>query len=519
VSSEDAAAEVQRRLAEVAHELRGPLAAVLGSLDIAVDRDIPLEPAEVEELIGSARSEAYLLLDIVENVLLTARMASGPVEVELESVCIIDTVERVLSRFPRVASRAVVRGDSLATAEADRGHLHRVMTNLIQNVDRYAREGNVDIDVAVADDLATVTVADAGPGIDGDPWQGTGSSQGLGFGLSTSRRLARRMGGDLRLVDDGRPGTTLRLELRAAGPLAGPDVGPEPSPTFLPPRAKLLADVAGLLSGSSGGRLASGVRRMAREMAAADHAVVLVRHDRSFVPLEHAVPGSVSETDPIVSEISRLDPGAMVRREVAPDAWRAFVGPGSMVATPLRGDGDVDGILALGWSRNAPPSHREQLVGSLASIATLAVERRIMSDDLAFERLVRESVMDSLPIAISVFAGDPLRVIYWNDRERALLGIEDDNQRPSDLAASQRSFDVRFHDGTPLTVDSAPVSVAIRTGRTAGPFLLIVRRADGTDVITRTHCAPIRDGAGTVIGAVVTSEAVFEPGLAASPLG
>ena len=114
--------------------------------------------------------------------------------------------------------------------------------------------------------------------------------------------------------------------------------------------------------------------------------------------------------------------------------------------------------------------------------------------------------MQSLPIAISVFAGDPPRVIDWNEQERRMLRLDDDVQRPSDLDASQNLFDVRFADGTPLTVDNAPVSQAIRSGRSAGPFLLRIRRLDGTETITRTHCAPFSDPDGRVIGAVVTSE-------------
>ena len=114
--------------------------------------------------------------------------------------------------------------------------------------------------------------------------------------------------------------------------------------------------------------------------------------------------------------------------------------------------------------------------------------------------------MESLPIAISVFAGDPPRVVDWNRRERRMLGIHEDGERPGDLGASQHKYEVRFADGTPLTVDNAPVTAAIRTGRSMGPFLLVLRRADGTEITTRTYCAPFFDENGDVAGAVVTSE-------------
>ena len=76
--------------------------------------------------------------------------------------------------------------------------------------------------------------------------------------------------------------------------------------------------------------------------------------------------------------------------------------------------------------------------------------------------------MESLPLAVSFFAGDPLRVVDWNPRERILSGIPDDNERPSDLGASQQKFDVLFADGTPLGLENAPVTRAIRSGRSSG---------------------------------------------------
>jgi len=114
--------------------------------------------------------------------------------------------------------------------------------------------------------------------------------------------------------------------------------------------------------------------------------------------------------------------------------------------------------------------------------------------------------MESLPLAISVYAGDPPHLVDWNRRERTLLGIHEDSERPSDMVAGQQKFDIRFADGTPLDLDNAPVTLAIRTGCTSGPTLLRVRRADGTDVTVRVYCAPFFNDQGEVAGAVVSSE-------------
>ena len=163
-------------------------------------------------------------------------------------------------------------------------------------------------------------------------------------------------------------------------------------------------------------------------------------------------------------------------------------------------------VVAFAQTNDIPAGRAGHVAMALAQLAGFAIHRASLARDVAFERTLRSSVMESLPIAISVFAGDPPTVVDWNQREREMLGLSDDVVRPSDLDSSQSMFKVRFADGTPLTVDNAPVTAAIRTGHTAGPFLLTVRRSDGTDITTRTYCAPFFDEDGTVAGAVVTSE-------------
>ena len=116
--------------------------------------------------------------------------------------------------------------------------------------------------------------------------------------------------------------------------------------------------------------------------------------------------------------------------------------------------------------------------------------------------------MESLPIAISVFVGDPPTLAYLNQRERDMLGLEKDEDRPRALGESQELFRVEFANGTPLTLENSPVVESIRTGKSAGPFYLRVGRLNGSTALTRTYCVPFLDSAGNVAGAIVTSEEV-----------
>jgi hypothetical protein len=80
------------------------------------------------------------------------------------------------------------------------------------------------------------------------------------------------------------------------------------------------------------------------------------------------------------------------------------------------------------------------------------------------------------------------------------------------MAASQQMFDVRFADGTPLDLENSPVVEAIRSGRSSGPTVLRVRRADASEVTVRMYCAPFFNEQGQVAGAVVSSEEIDPSG-------
>jgi PAS domain-containing protein len=186
------------------------------------------------------------------------------------------------------------------------------------------------------------------------------------------------------------------------------------------------------------------------------------------------------------------------------------IGGNAALLLPVHDGSQVVAVLAVAW-KNAdriPSGPPVAVAEALAELTASAIARTALTRDIVFERRLRASVMDELPIAVSVFAGDPPQVIDWNSKERELLGITNDSVRPHDLAASQELFEVQFADGTELTAENAPVTMAIRTGEVSGPFILRIRRTDGTHVHTRTYCAPFFDDEGGVAGAVVTSEAL-----------
>ena len=516
--SDDFARDIEL-VARVSHELRSPLTAVMGMLDVVLDPALPLDEAESAELLDLARHEADQMQHLVDNLLSYARLQRSSLDPSAEPVSLRSTIERALARHEEVRRRAFVSIPSEAGALADPNLVLQIITNLLQNIDRYAPLGAVEIEVTIGSTHAAVSMSDEGPGVSPSLHEKifetqTESSMGLGMGLELSRELALSMGGDLRLDASRRGGATFTLSLPVAEVENGHLDNRRQSSISSTPRARLLVDMAAALAETSLDQAIAGLQSIYSDILGATSAVLMVPDgDERFRALGgFAATEKVEapQTDPLLARVlaSRLPVLCKSLRECDPH-WADKLDVEAGLFIPVfRGD-EVAGVLVLGWiTADLMPDGSVEIAESLGTIAAAALDRSNLADEVAFERSVRESVMEALPIAISVFVGDPPKLVYWNQRERQLLGVDHDDDRPMALSASQELFEVAFADGTPLTLENAPVVETIRTGRSTGPFFLRICRLEGRSVCARTYCAPFFDGAGKVAGAVVTSEEV-----------
>jgi PAS domain-containing protein len=508
----------QDLIARMSHELRTPLTSVLGMLDVVHGNEVMLDDEERDELLTLARSEAYHMEHLVTNLHTAARLARNVLHPHPQPIALVPLVARIVDRFPAVARRTYLPAGDLR-AFADPRLTAQIITNLIQNVDRYAPAGELTIAIERRKDLVSVAFSDDGPGITPDRaariFEPSQSEQGLGIGLTTSRELAETMGGTLKIEPSRRSGATFVLALPYTDLKAPAD--PELPPHRVDPvvahspRVRLLVDLAAAFAERSLDRTMAGIYRMYSDLLGATGAVLMIPQGEAFRPVtggDQTSGGWVVDTT--LSHVLRTGmPVELsgIASTGAPEWQRALAGRVALTL-PVKDGVRTVGVLVVGFNQpnDIPDSRAGDLADALAQLAAFAIYRSTLARDVAFERTLRSSVMEALPIAISVFAGDPPVVIDWNQRERDLLGLASDEVRPSELQGSQHLFAVRFADGTPLTVDTAPVTAAIRTGRSMGPFLLNIRRLDGTEVTTRTYCAPFFGEDGRVAGAVVTSE-------------
>jgi len=508
-------------ISQVAHELRTPLTAILGILELLEDGTVTLDPNETAELVRLARDDAKRMTFMIDDLLVSYRLAEERLHPLSRPVGLQQAVVSALANFPHIGRRTFVSPGLRLVASGDPNLVQQVITNLIQNVDRYAPQGEVEVTFGETGNNVWLKVSDDGSGIPlgerAGVFGGGRAGIGLGLGLGLSRGLARAMGGDLECTEPLRSGATFKLTLPASSePVDSVTTHDAPvlpdEDRMLSPRARLLVDMTVALAERSLDRAIAGMQTLSAALLRAETGVVLALREGKF---QRA--GSFGSTGDVALSaedrhlkwvVEHRQPHWVEKLDVRSDLT-TLLGTGSALFMPVLDDHTLTGILAVGWTQPVRPSGPAMEVASaLARLAAFAIERASLAADVIYERRLRSNVMESLPLAISVYAGDPPRVVDWNRRERMMLGIHDDTERPSDLVASQQKFDVRFADGTPLDLENAPVTRAIRSGLSSGPVALRVRRADGSEVTVRMYCAPFFDEDGQVAGAVVSSEEI-----------
>lgn len=181
----------QRFAAEVAHELRTPLAGIRGRAELAIDDD---EDARTEALT-SIVSQSERLTGTIDTLLAVARRELDP------SASAVDMVS-LAREIPDVD--LVVDGP-LPLAEGEPEIIRRALAPLIDNARRHATS-RVTLELSAAADTVSLAVRDDGPGIAPeltesafDPGTRGTSPGSAGLGLPLSRRLTRSCGGDITL--------------------------------------------------------------------------------------------------------------------------------------------------------------------------------------------------------------------------------------------------------------------------------------------------------------------------------
>ncbi|KGF83014.1 histidine kinase [Massilia sp. JS1662] len=232
-------------LAVLGHELRNPLAPIVGALDLM---DLRADESSRRER-GIMRRQVAHLKHLVDDLLDVSRIASGKLRIEVAPVDLAAVARHAVAALPDQPIR--LQAPSTLWVAGDEHRLTQVLGNLLSNA---ARFGSTDTHVILerVGDAARLVVADNGIGMDADlaqrvfePFyqapQPLVRHSGLGLGLAIVHRIVELHGGRVSAHSDG-PGLGSRFEIVL--PLGAPpaDAAPAAAHAEVPALRVLVVD-------------------------------------------------------------------------------------------------------------------------------------------------------------------------------------------------------------------------------------------------------------------------------------
>jgi len=228
---DDALVSRSRFLADLSHEVRSPLHAIIGFSELLTDEVFGKLNAEQQSVVGDIHCAAEHLLRMINDILDISRLEMAKLDLETETLSLAAIVDqavqiaRGLAHEKEVTLEAHV--DPGLAVQADERRVLQILNNLLANAIRYSPPRTV-VQITAWRDGAYVwtAVRDDGPGIGlADQSRIFGAfvalkngdiEPGAGLGLSVCKNLLRAMGGEIEVESTPGDGATFRFSLPAA---------------------------------------------------------------------------------------------------------------------------------------------------------------------------------------------------------------------------------------------------------------------------------------------------------------
>ncbi|HEY8485659.1 MAG TPA: ATP-binding protein [Longimicrobiales bacterium] len=231
-------------LAVMSHELRTPINAIMGYTDLL---DLEVKGTlnqDQKAMVGRIRETSKHLLNLINEVLDLRKIDAGQMELTFSRVDVGEVVDSAVQQMLPLATSKGLRltvepaeSGTPVVVSADAMRLSQILLNLLSNAVKFTNEGGIRVRYGTGEDRVEIRVKDTGPGI--PPSQRelifeefyqiesglSRSSGGTGLGLAIARRIARLMGGDIRVESEYGAGSEFIVNL----PLAGIQPGDGPS--------------------------------------------------------------------------------------------------------------------------------------------------------------------------------------------------------------------------------------------------------------------------------------------------
>jgi PAS domain S-box-containing protein len=232
-------------LTVVSHELRSPLNSILGYARLLRTR--PADVSQIRQTVEIIERNGRMQLQLIEDLLDTARIISGKLKLEVSPVALVSVVTAALEAVRPAAQAKNIEMLSDIDPRAghingDPGRLQQVVWNLLSNAIKFTpQSGRVELRMESVDHHVRITIRDTGKGIEPeflpfvfDRFRQSDSSSarrfgGLGLGLSLVKQLVELHGGTVEAASDGPGcGATFRVTLPQSPTKTGAHIPQQP---------------------------------------------------------------------------------------------------------------------------------------------------------------------------------------------------------------------------------------------------------------------------------------------------
>ena len=213
-------------LSALSHDLRTPLAALVGSAQMLAASQPPLSPRQ-QALAEGLSEKSLRMTDMVTNLLDMARIQSGEIRLRIEW----QSVEEIIGGSVKAAhgmlgsrALAIQIDPGVSLVECDAVLIERVLVNLLENVVKYTpRDTPVEILARAHDDELRISVRDHGPGVPAGQedvifekftrGRAESATPGVGLGLAICRAIVEAHRGRIRVEPTWPHGATFTFTL------------------------------------------------------------------------------------------------------------------------------------------------------------------------------------------------------------------------------------------------------------------------------------------------------------------
>lgn len=223
--------EQQRQfISGIAHDLRNPLTALKGYIDLLSMTQAPLPPERIQETFSFLSGQIDRMNRLIEDFLEASRIDAGSLTLNLSRIDLRSVVDECVRLFSSSSARHVLRAELPGEAvmiQGDQARIAQVFNNLLSNAIKYSPAGGeVLIQCRTEGGQALVSVADRGIGIPLEdreeifqPFRRHSQTReqfpGVGLGLSVSKKIVEAHGGRIEMASDPGKGSVFTVVLPA----------------------------------------------------------------------------------------------------------------------------------------------------------------------------------------------------------------------------------------------------------------------------------------------------------------